>query len=164
MSRFTCEICDKTFTQESNLSRHRKDHFNVASSNLHKCTDCGYSSPRKDTFKHHFSTMQENGPPVKKKENQPHCFFCAICTSSFDEKDSVVDHYINNHDISIKIEVSWFWKPNFIWQVEKNEENLVGCAFVKNSSSHKGKLENNITNFFCHRDGQFKPSGKNIGL
>lgn len=103
---------------------------------------------RKDTFKRHFSAVHENNPPAKKRKLERNGFFCAICKSSFDDKDSVVNHYMSDHDLLIKIEgIDFDNKIDFIkWK--KIEENSTGCAFVKHSSSCTDVLGNNTTTFF----------------
>ena len=51
---YWCTMCQKKFTDPSNLRRHMaKAHYKI----LHFCTDCNYSAQRKEDIKHHYNNV-----------------------------------------------------------------------------------------------------------
>ncbi|CAL1268975.1 unnamed protein product [Larinioides sclopetarius] len=66
LSKFTCDICDQKFSNQSNLNRHCAIHTN---NKLYNCTECGKQFSRIDHFKRHARVHIKKSPVKPEKQN-----------------------------------------------------------------------------------------------
>ena len=94
-----CEDCNKTFSNENNLKRHKKEYHYENNTNLNfvedmdeakliKCEHCGDKFKRKSHLKRH----EESLHGAKKKS-----FQCPNCDKVFSRKDNMCRHIKSNH-------------------------------------------------------------------
>jgi len=75
---FPCDTCGKTFTHETNFTRHKRSIHGKQSLN---CERCGKSFNRKDALTRHLRTH------AQKKEHE-----CSYCSRQFYRKDKLDEH------------------------------------------------------------------------
>ena len=75
---FVCDICEKQFSQKTNLARHKKAVHGVRSFN---CERCGVAFNRNDALKRHM-----------KKHSQDKTHQCQHCSRQFYRQDVCLEH------------------------------------------------------------------------
>ncbi|XP_018323072.1 uncharacterized protein LOC108735571 [Agrilus planipennis] len=147
-----CGICFKQFTKRSNLLAHISC---VHSEENEKfiCHHCSEKFKRKFSLLRHIHRKHDNNnkstPSIK----------CVMCPFKCEKKD-MLDHYRLVHDITITTCNESF--SNFMefekWKAIMEEETT--SKYVKYRTK---TTDNKVVYFYrCHRDGFYKPSGKNI--
>ncbi|XP_050535350.1 uncharacterized protein LOC126902291 isoform X1 [Daktulosphaira vitifoliae] len=151
---FICSHCQKTFAYKQSLNRHMNVKHKVTIS-VYSCSECGYSSQLKFMLTRHIKNVHQNG-----NDNilNASCVFCNHqCT-----KNNLSTHYVLCHQTQIVSEKLKFNSLDafFGWKYEVEEQDI--SRFVKARSTYVGVTGSKHLFFKCHRDGKYKPKGKNI--
>uniref|UniRef100_A0A1B6IXK7 C2H2-type domain-containing protein n=1 Tax=Homalodisca liturata TaxID=320908 RepID=A0A1B6IXK7_9HEMI len=149
---FLCHQCGKMFYRLSTLESHTK-WKHMEKTNEFMCDQCGRTFQKKyNLIKHLESGIHDVSETVK----------CALCEFRAQNRKIMGEHYQHFHGISLKESNAYFKTADefYLW---KNEfESRTKSRFVKMSSSRKRKNGFIRSTYFCHRDGNFIPKGRNL--
>uniref|UniRef100_A0A1B6KQD4 C2H2-type domain-containing protein n=1 Tax=Graphocephala atropunctata TaxID=36148 RepID=A0A1B6KQD4_9HEMI len=149
---FLCHQCGKMFYRLSTLESHTK-WKHMEKSNEFMCDQCGRTFQKKyNLLKHLESGIHDFSESVK----------CALCEFRAQNRKIMGEHYQHFHGISLKESNAYFKTADefYLWKIEF--ESQTKSRFVKMSSSRKRKNGFIRSTFFCHRDGNFIPKGRNL--
>lgn len=175
--KFVCSYCKKPFSYKQSLNRHMNVKHNVTIS-VYSCSECGYSSQLKFMLTRHIKSVHQNG-----NDNQLNasCVFCNHRCS----KSNLSPHYVLCHQAQItseklkfnSLDAFYAWKyevedldisryvVNFYFIMVLNNILIALIEyhrFVKARTTYVGVAGSKHLFFKCHRDGKYKPRGKNI--
>ena len=85
LQSFKCEMCGKTFSNETQLSNHQLSH---KQERLNECDLCQYSTTRISNLNKHRLTHTQEKP-----------YQCNICEKSYKSPDSLKHHTVLHKDI-----------------------------------------------------------------
>jgi hypothetical protein len=132
---FSCNICHKNFNHKKNLTFHAKTH------ERHNQESETSTTP-----------TEHNKPNLSAK--------CAMCHIDCRNKKTVLQHYVEVHDIRMKEKSLEFSKLEEFYAWKQQFEYDTNSKFVRESSK-KWKTHKYLR-FICHRSGQYVPEGKGI--
>ena len=98
---YKCEVCKKVFKRNGNLEAHRKRLHKSSKVNIIRKPFKQVAKKSKDTLK-----AQKSDAKVQKKKQDiapifqkfPRTTFkCGFCSTSFPDSESIIGHYLKNH-------------------------------------------------------------------
>ncbi|XP_054290107.1 uncharacterized protein LOC129005285 [Macrosteles quadrilineatus] len=149
---FLCHKCGKIFYKLSTLESHSR-WKHAEKTNEFMCDQCGRTFQKKyNLIKHLESAVHDISESVN----------CALCVFKALNRKLMCEHYQSWHGIHLKETNVYFKTPEefFVWKSEY--ENKTKSRFVKMSSSRMRKNGFIRSTYFCHRDGNFIPKGRNL--
>lgn len=179
VEKYLCSVCKKSFSYKQSFNRHMNVHKLAVS--VYSCSECGYSSQLKFMLTRHIKTVHLN-----QNDSALHvsCVFCNQQCS----KSNLSTHYVLFHENEIDSEKLKFNSLDafYAWKCEVEDQDVSRYAililiiefrlfygslyflkyvyfrFVKARSTYIGVSGSKHLFFKCHRDGKYKPKGKNI--
>ncbi|VVC45033.1 Zinc finger C2H2-type [Cinara cedri] len=151
--KYICSVCKRAFSYKQSFNRHMNIHKLAIP--VYSCSECGYSSQLKFMLTRHIKNVHMN-------ENDGifnvSCVFCDHQCS----KSNLSTHYVLCHQTEITSEKLKFDSLDafFTWKYEVEDQDI--SRFVKARSTYVGASGSKHLFFKCHRDGKYKPKGKNI--
>ncbi|XP_039286046.1 uncharacterized protein LOC111058654 [Nilaparvata lugens] len=86
---------------------------------------------------------------------------CSICEDTM-RTDDLKSHYKSAHDTDFEEDVMYFGSKDEFLQWKENMESETVAKYVQNQAPRTNKDGSKVTYFICHRNGFYKPKGKNI--
>ncbi|RZF44220.1 hypothetical protein LSTR_LSTR003860 [Laodelphax striatellus] len=86
---------------------------------------------------------------------------CSICNESM-RTDDLKNHYKEVHNTDFEEDVLYFPSKNEFLQWKENMESETVAKYVQNQAPRVNKDGSKVTYFICHRNGYYRPKGKNI--
>ncbi|XP_050430439.1 uncharacterized protein LOC126839276 isoform X1 [Adelges cooleyi] len=153
-NKFVCSQCSKSFAYKQSLNRHMNVKHKVTIS-MYSCSECGYSSQLKFMLTRHIKNVHQSG------NYNPLNMSCVFCNHHC-SKSNMSTHYVLCHQTQIVSEKLKFdnLEDFFAWKYEIEEQDI--SRFVKARTTYVGVSGSKHLFFKCHRDGKYKPKGKNI--
>lgn len=168
--RLVCEICKKTFCNNSNLKVHVKkihhDEVYLKSLQLHDkkeyqfcCDVCNkrFSLKRNLSFhrkKHGEEAANNRANNIRNNNN------CSLCNNFCGSKSSVLNHYKVFHDILVEEKQIVFENKNEFVTWKDNFENKSNSKYVRETA--KSCKNHKYLSLICHRSGKYLPVGKGL--
>ncbi|GAB6031916.1 hypothetical protein CHUAL_014010 [Chamberlinius hualienensis] len=169
VAKLVCHICQKEFTRNSNLMRHRRG-FHGEEKNLrnriqptpYQCTDCGLYYTAKGTLKIHMQT--QHGIDVttlfKGRNSRMGCLHCEM---TFKMAKELCKHYEEIHGIMLDVDHLEFNTFDDFMAWKKEIEVETSSSFVRYSGDRRSKNGELVYLMFrCRRSGHHVTRG--IGL
>ncbi|XP_065202653.1 uncharacterized protein LOC135832998 [Planococcus citri] len=160
-----CNLCDKSFSSNSNLRKHLKNiHFQSSTSIREQvprkkegnfkyvCSECPKSFNSLKNFKYHNQVHNQDSSLRVKVVQCPLCVFKGNSTE-------ISKHFSDEHQILYEVENLEFDTWNTFMSWKKLKEKKTHCKFIL-----KRRQEKSTAHFICHRSGTFKSKGKNLRL
>ncbi|KAK9507218.1 hypothetical protein O3M35_007125 [Rhynocoris fuscipes] len=158
---FTCKYCGSVYTQKTNLYRHiRQIHKSKGCLTLeqvpdyYSCTSCQCKFKTKSLLSFHEALLH----PIRKGKLVIPCPVCEFSAS----KAELLAHYRDKHNVEIIIEEHNFKKALDFYLWKSNVERSTRTQYAKRQKHHVLVNGVIIDILYCHRDGFYRPEGRNL--